>query len=102
MLPPSTQRRGFNLNQMFAGIDNVMKLLNVLAQSNRFRRLIDIHNDIIEIIERRQQLENSGILNVDLHDALTNKIAALNLELTHTNSFDNQLRTSDITMDPTR
>ena len=100
ILPPSiSQRRGLNLNQMFSGFDDVAKSLNVLVQSNRFRRVIDSHNDIIEAIERRQQLENSGIVNGDLHNALTNKIAALNQDFAHDNSFDNQLRLSDTTMD---
>lgn len=96
ILPPSTsQRLGLNLNQMFSGFDDVAKSLNVLVQSNRFRRVKDIHNDII----KAQQLENSGIVNGDLQNALTNKIAALNQDFAHGNSFDNQLRPSDTTMD---
>ena len=101
MLPPSTsQRRGMNLNHKFAGFENVAQPLTVLTQSNRFRRVSDIHNNIINTIKRRQQLENSGIVNQDLHNALTNKTATLNQELSHANSFDTQLRSSDsVSMD---
>ena len=86
---------------MFYNFDNVAQSLNVLAQSDRFRRVIDIHNDIIKTIKRSQQLENNGILNGDLHDAFSNEIVALNLELTHANNFDNQLKASNTTMVPT-
>ena len=64
ILPPSTsQRRGMNLNHKFSGFENVAQPLTVLTQSNRFRRVSDIHNDIINTIERCQQLEDSGIFN---------------------------------------
>ena len=96
MLPPSTsQRRSLNFNHMFAGFDNVANNLSRLAHSNRFRRVSDIHNDIINTIRERQQLENSGVTNEELHTALTNKITALNEELTHANTFDSQVRSSD-------
>ena len=93
--PSTSQRRRLNFNNMFEGFENVANSLSVLPQSNRFRRVSEIYNDIISTIERRQQLENSGVINEELHNTLTNKIAALNQELSDTNSFDSQVRSSD-------
>ena len=41
---------------MFAGFHNMANTLNILAHSNRFRRVSDIHNDIIRTIRERQEL----------------------------------------------
>jgi hypothetical protein len=79
MLPPSTsQRNSMNFNNMFAGFHNMANTLNILAHSNRFRRVSDIHNDIIKTIRERQEMENSEVVNQEILAALTNKIAALN------------------------
>ena len=96
MLPPSTsQRRGFNISQMISGFDNVARSLDILAQSNRFRRVIDIHNDIIETIDKRDALENRGVRSGNMWEALSNKIEHLDVELEQAQSFDRDLRSND-------
>ena len=88
-----------NFSQMFQRFDNVTQLLNILAQSNRFRRVIEIQNDIIQTIREKEELESQGTNSGLYYCALNEKIVTLRQEKYRANRFDDLISNdSDQTM----
>ena len=59
-----------------------------MAQSNRFRRVIEIQNDIIQTIREKEELEYQGTNFGLLYEALNDKIATLGQEKDRADRFD--------------
>ena len=77
-----------NFSQMFQGCDNIAQSLNILAQSNRFRRVIAIQNDLLQTVREKEELESQGTNSGLYYDTLNEKIAALRQEKDRANRFD--------------
>ena len=92
LLPPSQSLgRSTGLETMYRGFETVAESLNILAQTNRHRRVVDIDDDIIKTTEKLVSLEDNNIHDGPLHECYKNKLNSLNVEKERATLFDERL-----------
>ena len=87
-LPPSTRNSGsINIDRMESGYAFIAQSIHSLAMQGRMRRVDEIDDEIIKMVEKKLELEQNGAAP-QLVQAYENKLEGLRVQREHASQYD--------------